>query len=203
MNLRRLKALISPPLVVVAVLVFLVEEVLWDGLAWTTAALGRWAPVARVEASIRRLPPYLAILLFVVPWMIILPVKLAALWLLATGHAVSGVLLFAGGEVFGVGFLARIYVLCRPALATLSWFLRVEGWMKAASAWAHDHLNRIALWRRVRKKLHFAIGRCRDVSRQAVKVLRDSMNGWSSGSNGWLRARLRAAHRLVRAQFQR
>jgi hypothetical protein len=179
-----LKALVNAPLVGVAVLVFLVEEVLWDCLAWLTQALGRWAPVARIEAAIRRLPPYLAILLFALPWLIILPVKLMALLLLATGHALSGVLLFVGGELFGVGFLARIYVLCHPALATLPWFLVAEGWAKASSAWAHERLNRIALWRETR-----------DVFRRAIAWLRDVTGG---GGRGWVLARFRAAHRFVR-----
>lgn len=189
MNARRLRALLSPPLVAVAVFVFLVEEILWDWLARLMAALGRWGPVARIEVAIRHLPPYLAILLFVVPWAIILPVKLVALWLLATGHALSGVLLFAGGEVFGVGFLARIYVLCRPALSTLAWFVRLEGWAQAVSGWAHAQLDHIALWRLARHRLHAVIARWRHFLR--------------NGGHGWLAVRLRAAHRLVRAQFQR
>jgi hypothetical protein len=175
--------------VAVAVFIFLVEEVLWDWLARLTALLGRWAPVARIEAAISRLPPFFAILLFVVPWAIILPVKLTALWLLASGHALSGVLLFAGGEMFGVGFLARIYVLCHPSLARLAWFVRLEGWAAAASAWAHERLDRILLWRWTREKVRAAI-------RGGRHLLR-------SGGHGWLAARLKAARRLVRAQFQR
>ena len=189
MSAGRLKTLIGRPLVVVAVLVFLVEEILWDCLAWLTAALGRWAPVARVEAAIRRLPPYLAILLFAVPWAIILPVKLTALWLLASGHLLGGTFLFAGGELFGVGFLARIYVLCRPALATLAWFLRVEGWVKALSAWAHACLDRVALWREARAKLRRIVTRLRDFGLR--------------GSHGWVARHIKLAHRLVRGQFQR
>lgn len=189
MDARRLKALISPPVVAVAVFVFLVEEVLWVWLARLMAALGRWAPVARIEATISRLPPYLAILLFVIPWAIILPVKLAALWLLAIGHVASGLLLFAGGELFGVGFLARLYVLCRPALSTLAWFVRVEGWVLAVSAWAHARLDHIVLWRRTRTRLQAAVARWRAFVQR--------------GGHGWLAARLKAVHRLVRAQFQR
>jgi hypothetical protein len=186
---RRLKSLIGPPVVAVAVLVFLVEETLWGWLTQFTAALGRLPAVARIEAAIRHLPPYLAILLFVVPWAIILPVKLMALWLLATGHAASGVLLFASGELFGVGFLARIYVLCRPALSTLGWFVRIEGWVLAVRDWAHHHLERIVLWRRTKKRIHAAIARVRGFFQQDRHV--------------WLAARLKAVHRLVRAQFQR
>lgn len=189
MRVRRLKALLSPPLVAVAVVVFLVEEILWGWLARATAALGRWAPVARIEAAIGRLPPYLAILLFVIPWAIILPVKLIALWLVASGHAVSGIVLFSLGELFGVGFLTRIYVLCRPSMVTLAWFVRVEGWVTAASAWAHAQLDRVAVWRLARARIAAALARWRSSLRE--------------GGRGWILARIKAAHRLVRTQFQR
>ncbi|PKU23341.1 hypothetical protein CWS72_17060 [Telmatospirillum siberiense] len=184
-----MKALLSPPLVAVAVVVFLVEEIAWAWLARATAALGRWAPIARVETAIRRLPPYLAILLFVIPWAVILPVKLIALWLLATGHALAGIALFAAGELFGVGFLARIYVLCRPSLSKLIWFVRLEGWVRAVSTWAHAQLDRVAVWRLVRVRLHGLLHHWRQVLQEKGR--------------GWLMARLRAAHRLVRTQFQR
>lgn len=189
MRVRRLKALLSPPLVAVAVVVFLVEEVLWSWLAQVTAILSRWAPVARIEAAIGRLPPYLAILLFVVPWAVILPVKLTALWLLATGHALTGIVLFCGGELFGVGFLARIYVLCHPALSTLTWFVHLEGWARAISAWAHAKLDRVAVWRLVRVRFHGFVLHWKQFLRERGR--------------GWLIARIKAVHRLVRTQFQR
>ncbi len=186
---RRLKAFLTPPLLVVAAAIFLFEEVLWAWVTSLMAAIGRWPAIARIEAAIGRLPPYLAILLFILPWAVILPVKLLALWLLATGHVLSGVLLFTAGELFGVGFLARVYVLCRPSLATLAWFVWIEGRFRTASGWAHAQLDKIALWRNTRLRL-----------RQAAAGFR----AWYHRSaKGWLSGRLKAAHRLVRAQFQR
>ncbi|MDR3440440.1 hypothetical protein [Telmatospirillum sp.] len=189
MKVRRLKAVLSPPLVLIAAVVFLFEEVLWAWVAVLAATVGRWAPIARIEAAIGRLPPYLAMLLFILPWAIILPVKLLALWLLATGHVLTGAGLFAGGELFGVGFLARIYVLCRPSLSTLAWFVRLEGWALAASAWAHAKLNKIAVWRETLRRLRSAVATVRGLFHQEAR--------------GWLIERMRAARRLVRAQFQR
>jgi hypothetical protein len=181
--------LLSPPLVFVAAVLFLFEEVLWGWVSALTAAIGRWPAVARIEAAIGRLPPYVAILLLAIPWAVILPVKLAALWLLATGQPVSGVLLFALGELVGVGFLARIYTLCRPSLSTLAWFVRIEGWVLAASAWSHRQMERIGLWRLARARI-----------RAALSVLHGL---WGKGVRGWLRDRMKAAYRLVRMQFQR
>jgi hypothetical protein len=184
---HRLKALLTPPLLVIAAACFLIEEVLWGLVADLAAALGRWPLIARLEGAIGRLPPYAAMLLFVLPWAVILPVKLVALWLLATGHPLLGVALFAGGEVVGVGFLARIYALCHPALATLDWFVRLESLGKAASAWAHDQLDRVPLWRLLRQRVHALTLRIRGMLGGARR--------------GWLIERMRAARRRLRMQM--
>ena len=42
------------------------------------------------------------------------------------GHVVGGLVMFAAGELIGVGILARLYVLCQPSLRQLAWFVRVE-----------------------------------------------------------------------------
>jgi hypothetical protein len=183
----RLKSLLTPPLLLIAAVCFLIEEVLWGVVADLAAALGRWPLIARLEAAIGRLPPYAAMLLFVLPWAVILPVKLVALWLLATGHPLVGVALFAGGELVGVGFLARIYALCRPALATLGWFVRLESFGKAASTWAHDQLDRFPLWRLLRQRVHGLVLR-----------IRRMLGG---ARHGWLIERMRAARRRLRMQM--
>lgn len=186
---HRLKKVLTPPVVVAGAILFLVEEVLWARLGQLMAALGRWAPVAWLEARIRRLPPYVALVLFIVPWAIILPVKLAAVWLAATGHALTGVLLFAGGEVFGVGVLARLYALCRPTLGSLTWFVRVERLVLRASAWAHDRLERVVVWRE---------------SKRLVLLTATQVKALFAGTrSGWLASRLRAAQRMVKAQVLR
>lgn len=146
------------PLLAAWLLFVLCEDLLWEPLGRLMAWFGRWAPIARVEAAIGRLPPYAAMLLFIIPWAVILPVKLMALWLIADGRPGSGLLLFLAGEGFGMAFLARLYALCRPALYRLAWFVRVEGLVKKWTAWAHEQINRIPWWQQVkaaaRRMLH-------------------------------------------------
>lgn len=184
---RRLKAVLSVPLVVLAVPLFLLEELFWHWLGPLTAAFARLAPVARIEAAIRRLPPYPAMALFLLPWLIILPVKLVALGLIATGHLINGALIFAAGELLGVGFLHRIYILCRPALLSLGWFIRLEQIVLKIRDWAHDHLERWQVWRLAR-----------DWTRRILGRLRDRLFSDRAGS---LWQRFEAARRLVRIRL--
>jgi hypothetical protein len=137
MLVRGLDLLLRWCLALLGMLVMLFEEVLWVGLGGALRQLGRVAPIAVVEDWIRRLPPIVALPLFVLPWLIMLPVKLGALWLIAMGKVTKGVLLFVGGEAFGVAFLARLYELCRPALHQWRWFVVVEGLLLRWTKWAH------------------------------------------------------------------
>ncbi len=186
---RRLRTLFSLPLIVLAVIVFLVEELLWGWLGRLTEVLGLFAPVIRIEAVIRGLPPYLAMLLFILPWLIILPVKLMALALIAMGKPLGGILLFALGELVGVGFLHRIYVLCRPALLRLVWFIRFEQAVLRLKGWVHDHLDRLEGWRMARRLVQ--------LSWQWAKR---SLGGKAPGGFG---QRFEAAKRLVKTRFSR
>ena len=150
MFLRGCNLIIRWFLALLGMIFVLFEEVLWALTGGLMRFLGRFAPVARIEDRIRRLPPVLALPLFVLPWLIMLPVKLGALWLIAEGKIVHGAILFVGGEAFGVAFLARLYELCRPALHRWPWFVKVERVLLRWTQWAHDILYRLPFVRAAR-----------------------------------------------------
>ena len=150
MILRVTNLIIRWFLALLGMILVLFEEVLWALTGGFMRFFSRFAPIARLEDHIRRLPPILALPLFVLPWLIMLPVKLGALWLIAMGKIVKGVLLFVGGEAFGVAFLARLYELCRPALHRWSWFVIVERILLRWTQWAHDILYRLPFVRAAR-----------------------------------------------------
>jgi hypothetical protein len=105
-------------------LVIVFEEWGWRPLAALAANLARFAPIARLEAFIASLPPYGALVVFALPSLLILPLKLVAVWLIAGGHLMSATLLFAFAKVVGTAFVARIFQLTHPALMQLAWFRR-------------------------------------------------------------------------------
>ena len=151
MIVRRIRATGRFFLVALGVIAVLTEEFLWSWTGQMMAALGRWEPVARCERVIARLPPYPALVLLVLPWAIILPVKLIALYYIACGQIIRGVLLFTAGEIVGVAILARFYAICRPSLLRLVWFSGVERFVVGCTNWAHRLLENVPAYRQARR----------------------------------------------------
>src|ERR1700749_2795022 len=97
-----------------AALVFL-EQTLIRYLNMVTAAIAGWPPIARLEAWLVRLPPYWALLTFVAPSILILPIKLSAFWFGVHhryGLALASVIL---GKLLATAILARLYRVLRPS----------------------------------------------------------------------------------------
>lgn len=110
-------------------LVLLFFEWGWRPLAEALGRLAKLAVFARLETAIVNLPPYGALAVFVLPSLLILPLKLAAFYLIATGHALAAALLFVGAKVVGTAFLARLFMLTQPKLMQIGWFARCYGWL--------------------------------------------------------------------------
>lgn len=131
-------------------LLILLEEWGWRPLADLLGRMARWRPWARVETAIARLPPYAALLVFVVPSALLLPLKFLALFLIAQGQFVLAALLFAGAKVVATALVARIFMLTQPALMQIGWF-----------AWAYDTIMpwKEALVERVRASWVWRVSR--------------------------------------------
>jgi hypothetical protein len=112
---------------VVLALLILLEEWGWQPLAELLGRLARWQPWARAEAAIARLPPYLALVVFVLPSALLLPLKFLAVFLIAKGQLVLAGLTFAAAKVGATALVARLFLLTRPALMQIGWF-----------AWGYD-----------------------------------------------------------------
>lgn len=126
---RAVARILTPPMIVLAALFMFVEEWIWDHLAAFMAWVAR-APVLRwVETRIAALPPYAAMAAFLLPGLILLPVKISALWLAAHGHAIYAAGVFIVAKVVGTAVAARLFALCRPTLLTVGWFRRCYEWL--------------------------------------------------------------------------
>ena len=127
------------PLVYLAAMVLLVEEWCWDTGMRLTRALARWPALAALEVRVRTLPPYAALCAFVLPGLLLFPVKLLALLAIAHGHALSGIATIVVAKVGGAAVVARIYVLTLPTLLAVGWFARCHGWFMGAKTRCLDY----------------------------------------------------------------
>jgi hypothetical protein len=125
-------------------LVILFEEWGWEPLQRALGWIARLPPLALLERRIASLPPYAALAVFLVPSAMLLPVKLAALWLIGSGHAGLGLGVIGIAKLAGTALLARLFKLTQPALMQLAWFAR---WYWRWTAWKETLLVRIrASW---------------------------------------------------------
>lgn len=123
--LRRLaRALLAIP----AALLLLVEEWIWDNFVRLTTWVARLPIFRRIEAMVQRLPPWAAVTAFVVPFLVLLPIKLAAFWLMGTGKLRTGVAVYVAGKVVGTAVLTRLFTLTKPSLLRIGWFARLYAW---------------------------------------------------------------------------
>ncbi|MED5621066.1 hypothetical protein [Ideonella sp. BN130291] len=132
-------------------LVLLFEEWGWEPLSRALGQLERLPVFAWLGRRIRNLPPYAALGIFLLPTLALLPIKLAALWLIGKGHAGMGLLVIVAAKIAGTAIVARLFVLTRESLMRLAWFARWYGrWM----TWKDTllaHVRASVAWQRARR----------------------------------------------------
>ncbi|BCM02349.1 hypothetical protein MAFF301560_17360 [Ralstonia solanacearum] len=170
------EALARRSLIVLAALILLFEEWIWNAMLRATARLVAHPWLQAAERRMAELEPIEALCAFVLPMLALLPFKLAAVYMLARGHFLGGAAVLALAKVVSTTLGARIYVVVRPQLQQISWYVRLESrfldWkhrvvaaLRAAPTWQALQA-RLAAWRVQRH------GLLRQGWRRLVAVLR-------------------------------
>ena len=121
--------------VLVALLV-LFEEWGWEPLQRLMARIARLPVLRQLEALIARLPSWAALAVLALPSLLLIPAKLAALWLIASGKKTLGVAFIIVAKVVGTAIVARLFALTRPALMQMAWFATLYArWVAWKDAW--------------------------------------------------------------------
>jgi len=148
--IRWLGRIVRVPLQWLLALVILFEEWGWEPLQRAMAWMGGLPVLRQIEAGIARLPPYAALFVFFLPSLLLVPVKLGALWLIAHEQRLLGVAVIVAAKVGGTAIVARLFALTRPALLRLAWF---------AALYARWTVWKEALLAQVRASLAWRIAR--------------------------------------------
>jgi hypothetical protein len=180
---RRIKKVVAFPFVLLAAVIILLEDWLWDDLARVAASIGRLPVFRQIEGLIVRLPPYAALAFFVVPSSLLIPVKLIALYFVAHGHAIAGLLIVLAAKIAGTALVARLFTLTRPKLLRIAWF-----------AWVYERFLAF------KARIYAAIKTTRiyQVTHQMHLQLRLKLKVWMGHRKGFIRRRWNAALKLSR-----
>ncbi|HKG83157.1 MAG TPA: hypothetical protein VKB16_08385 [Beijerinckiaceae bacterium] len=118
------RRVLTLPLVVLATLLVLVDDLFRSIVKPAAAWLAGLKPFRRLEALIASLPPYPTLALFLIPMAVIWPIKLYALYLIGLGHVGQGTAAFVVAKVVGVGLAERLFAISRDKLLSIGWFAK-------------------------------------------------------------------------------
>ena len=130
------------PLWIVLALLFLAEAWLWDHLEPVVARVVNLFPWGRFKQQLARLiqdmPPWAVLFVFIIPFVLMLPLKFLEVYFLATGNWLGaiGVIIFV--KLVGLGITAFIFDVTRDKLLQMAWFRRMYDWFLWLRTWAHD-----------------------------------------------------------------
>ena len=114
------------PFWVFLALLFLLEAWLWDHLEPLVARVVNLVPWGRFKAwlanLIDRLPPWAVLIVFIIPFIVLLPLKFLEVWLLATRQWVAAAAVLVLAKLLGLGVTAFIFDVTRDKLLQMPWF---------------------------------------------------------------------------------
>ena len=145
--------LLTRVLFFVAACVLVFEEWIWDHASALLRRIGRLLPFRWIEGWVRRRSPAQALALYVLPVLVVLPLKGVALNVIAHGQVALGFAILFLDKVIGTAVLARLWQMTEPAITTYGRirrgrdaFLRVR---RRLYRWLHQQ----AVYRRTRAAL--------------------------------------------------
>ena len=92
-------------------------------------ALSRLRLFEAIGALLLRLPPYVVLLILAVPFVVLEPLKVFALYWFALGHLIQGGILLIVAHGASILTLERLYHAGKPQLMQIGWFKRLMTWL--------------------------------------------------------------------------
>ena len=99
--------------VFIAALVIFFEEWVWFKLLKVMKAIAALPIFRNIENVIRNQNKWVSLILFIIPELAFIPVKLGVVWLFGNNHAYFGVILFITAKIAGTANNANINALMR------------------------------------------------------------------------------------------
>ena len=141
-NRTILKTILEPFVIVVAALYFVIDALALSSLKPLLRKIANLKLFKFIAPWIASLGPYPTLALFLVPLVLLEPIKPFSAYIIASGHLLFGVLVLVFGEVLKITIVERIFHIGRDKLMTIKAFAWIYNfafgwltWLQALSAW--------------------------------------------------------------------
>jgi len=135
---------LARPFWVILALLFLFEAWLWDRLQPIVARIVGLIPWGWVKPAfirmIERLSPQATLAVFVIPFIVLLPVKFLEFWFLAQRQWVAAIVVLVLAKLIGLGVTAFIFEVTKDKLLQMPWFRRLYAFFLWARNWAREKI---------------------------------------------------------------
>jgi hypothetical protein len=163
MNHRRiLTGIFKPLVVVVAAIYFVIDGLILAALRPLLKRILHLKLFRWIERWIESLGPYSTLAVFLIPLVLLEPVKPVSAYLIASGHFMSGSLALVLAEVLKILIVERVFHVGRPKLMTIKAF-----------AWTYDFVAGWLTWLQALPPWQLVSRRFRDLVRWMRKLKRD------------------------------
>jgi hypothetical protein len=133
---------LKPVVIAFAALYFLIDALFFALIKPFGTWLSKFRIFARVGRWVRSLGPYPTLALFVIPFVVLEPIKPVGLYLIASGRVIDGTLVIGVGEVLKITIVERLFQVGRDKLMTIPAFARCYEFVMSLRA----YLETLAVW---------------------------------------------------------
>jgi hypothetical protein len=132
-------------LLAAAILYFLIDFIFLSVVRPVRRRLMALNWVRRLRDRVSTLNRYAALLLLLVPWLILEPIKPIGFLLFAHKHHLAATLLIVGSEVVKLTLFEQLFDMTRPKLMSFAWF----AWCYNRWRTAMDYMRTLPVWHRM------------------------------------------------------
>ena len=143
-----LKAFLEPFVIVLAAVYFVIDALALSILKPLLRKIANLKLFKFIASWIASLGPYSTLALFVVPLVLLEPVKPLSAYFLASGHVTFGVLVLIIGEILKITIVERIFHIGRDKLMTIKAFAWIYNFASEWLTW----LQALPPWQSVKHK---------------------------------------------------
>jgi len=148
-----LQKIFAPVVVVLAAVYFLIDALVLSILRPILRKIAYLKLFQFMTPWISSLGPYPTLILFLIPLILLEPIKPFSAYLIASGHFISGILFLVIGEALKISIVERIFHIGRDKLMTIVAFAKIYNFV---SGWLVQ-VQGLPAWQAVKRRFHVLI----------------------------------------------